>query len=173
MFGTNQRQRIVWLSIGVLVGLVVGGIWPQSPAHAVATAQQESFALCTAFVDDEGEGVFCLDSLTGELKGALLSSVNGQFAFQFQANVGAYLKVDATKGAKYVMVSGSANFRRGVGNAQFGNSVLYVAELNSGSVVAYGIPWARAARSTGPAPAVIPLTPLSAWKFRDVAIRGS
>jgi hypothetical protein len=126
-------------------------------------------------VDDDGEGVFCLDSLTGELKGAVLSTQNGKFSFQFQTNVAADLKVEATKGAKYLMVSGLANFRKTAGQAQFGTSVIYVAELNSGVVAAYGIPWNRAARTGGPGTAAmaqaIRLVPLDVWKFREVAIR--
>ena len=71
----------------VLLGLVFGGLWPDSPAHAVATSQIDSFAVCTGAVDDEGEGVFFLDSLTGDLKGAALNPQNGKFTALFGANV--------------------------------------------------------------------------------------
>ncbi len=38
MFQTLKYSRTTWLVIGLIAGLVIGGFWPDSPLHAVATA---------------------------------------------------------------------------------------------------------------------------------------
>jgi hypothetical protein len=83
-------------------------------------------------------------------------------------NVATSLGIDVTKNPRYLLVSGVANFRRGAGQQQMGNSVLYVAELTSGKVAAFGIPWTRAARN---APVQTTLTPLDVYQFRKVEVR--
>jgi hypothetical protein len=170
MLDANLRRRLCWTGGGVVLGLLFGGLWPNSPAHAVATSQIESFSICTAPIDEEGEGVFFLDYLTGELKGAALSPNFGKFNALFGVNVATTLGVDITKNPRYLLVSGQANFRRGAGNQQLGGSVLYVAELSSGKVAAYGIPWTRAARNAQQ-PVQVPLTPLDVYQFRNVQVR--
>jgi hypothetical protein len=170
MFEQTAWRRWSYLAAGVIVGLVLGGLWPDSPAHAVATAQIESFAVCTAPIDDEGEGIFFLDYLTGDLKGATLSPNNGKFAAFFQANVTADLGIDPSKAPKYLLVSGVNNFRRAAGGPQFGSSTIYVAELTSGKVVAYGIPWQRNARNAN-APIQANLMLLDSFQFRNVQVR--
>jgi hypothetical protein len=158
------------MAAGVIVGLVIGGLWPDSPAHAVATAQIESFAICTAPLDEDGEAVFFLDYLTGDLRGAAISPNNYRFAAAFQANVTTDLGVDATKQPKYLLVSGVNQFRKAAGGVQLGNSVIYVAELTSGKVAAYGIPWQRNLRNSNQ-PVKAPLQLLDSLEFRNVQIR--
>lgn len=171
MFDAKLRQRLCWTGGGVVLGLLFGGLWPSSPAHAVATSQIDSFSVCTAPVDEEGEAIFFLDYLTGDLKGAALNPNTGKFTAFFGANVANSLGVDITKNPRYLLVSGIANFRRGNGNGQLGNSALYVGELTSGKVVAYGIPWLRAARNAAMQPTVVPLLPLDSYQFRNVQVR--
>src|SRR5262249_17925542 len=132
MFDANLGRRLCWMSGGLLVGLVLGGLWPDSPAHAVATSRIESFAAWTGPIAADGEAIFFLDYLTGELKGAALNPNTGTFTASFGVNVAGGLGVDPTKNPKYLLVSGVANFRRAAGNSQMGSSVLYVAELTSG-----------------------------------------
>jgi hypothetical protein len=153
---------------GLVLGLVFGGLWPSSPAHAVATASLESFSVCTSPLDGEGEAIFFLDYLTGDLKGAALNPNTRTFTGFFSANVATGLGVDITKQPKYLLVSGMASFRRGAGVQQLGSSVLYVAELTSGKVAAYGVPWNPAARN---ASGQAPLIPLDVYQFRNVQVR--
>lgn len=170
MFDATLRRRVCWVSGGLIVGLILGGVWPDSPAHAVATSQLDSFSVCTAPIDDDGEAVFFLDYLTGDLKGAALNPNNGKFTAFFATNVASGLGIDVTKNPRYLLVSGMANFRRAAGTQQFGSSVLYVAELTSGKVAAYGIPWSRAARN---APVQAALAPLDVYQFRNVQVRSN
>jgi hypothetical protein len=174
MFDATVRRRVMWMGGGVVLGLVLGGVWPDSPAHAVATSQIESFSVCTAPIDEDGEGVFFLDYLTGELKGAALNPSNGKFTVVFGVNVATTLGVDITKNPKYLLVSGTANFRRAVNTQQMGSSVLYVAELSSGKVAAYGIPWNPRARTAAvSAPVPVTLAPLDVYQFRNVQVRSN
>lgn len=168
MFDANLKRRLCWMGGGLVLGLVLGGLWPNSPAHAVATASIDSFSVCTAPLDQEGEAVFFLDYLTGDLKGAALNPNTRTFTAFFATNVATGLGVDITKQPRYLLVSGGANFRRAPGSQQLGSSVLYVAELTSGKVAAYGIPWNSAARN---ASGQAPLMPLAVYQFRDVQVR--
>ena len=170
MSDPSLRQRWSYLAAGLILGLIAGGFWPDSPAHAVATAQLESFAVCTAPLDDDGEAIFFLDYLTGDLKGAAINPNNGKFTALFQANVTTDLGVDVTKGPKYLLVSGVNSFRRMAGGPQLGNSVIYVAELSTGKVVAYGIPWQKQARNSA-TEVKVSLQLLHGFTFRNVAVR--
>jgi hypothetical protein len=170
MFDATLRRRLWWLGGGVAVGLMLGGMWPDSPAHAVATSQIDSFSVCTAAIDDDGEAIFFLDYLTGDLKGAAINPQNGKFTAFFGVNVATSLGVDITKNPRYLLVSGTANFRRAAGGVQMGSSVLYVAELTSGKVAAFGVPWNRTGRN---APAQVTLTPLDVYQFRNVQVRSN
>jgi hypothetical protein len=164
MFDANLRRRLWWMGGGLVLGLVFGGIWPDSPAHAVATSQIESFSACTAPLDSEVEGIFLLDYLTGDLRGAALNPQTRTFTVSYSTNVAQAFGVDATKQPRYLLVSGLASFRGATGNQRLGNSVLYVAEMTSGKVAAYGIPWSTA-RVT--APVQLQLIPLDAFPFRN------
>ena len=53
---------------------------------------------------------------------------------------------------------------------QMGSSVLYVAELTSGKVAAYGIPWNRARPQRAPTKSPL-IVQLDVCQFRDVAVR--
>jgi hypothetical protein len=169
MSKTNLRQRFIWMGGGVVLGLILGGLWPESPAHAVATSQVDSFSVCTAPLDGDGEAIFFLDYLTGDLKGAALNPNTRQFTAFFSANVAQALQVDPSKNPRYLMVSGMASFRQGAGATRLGSSVIYVAEVTTGNVAAYGIPWNQAARNS--AGGTAPLVLLHGYKFRDVQVR--
>ncbi len=173
MFNASQGRRLCWMGGGLVLGLALGGLFPNSPAHAVATSQIDSFSVCTAPIDEDGEGIFFLDYLTGDLKGAALNPNSGKFSVEFGINVAAPLGIDITKNPRYLLVSGMANFRRGVGTQTMGSSVLYVAELTSGKVAAFAIPWNRQARSASAAGgmASVPLVPVATYQFRNVQVR--
>jgi hypothetical protein len=149
MSAFEKLSRLGWLAAGVLLGMAATVLWPQAPLQAVATDRQDNFAICTGPVDDEFEAVFFLDFLTGELKASVISPVSYKFNASFTANVIADLQVDVSKNPKFVMVTGVANLRKGAGgNLQPGASILYVAELTTGNVAAYAVPWARGAQNS-------------------------
>jgi hypothetical protein len=148
----TKKQRY-WLSaaaIGLASGLVLGGYWPHTPLHAVSTDRADTFAMATGPMDSDVEAVFILDFLTGDLKAMVLGKQAGTFSGFFECNVAKDLGVDPQKNPKFMMVTGVINLRR-TGRQQFGNSFCYVAEITTGKMAAYAVPWVASAFSSGQA----------------------
>jgi hypothetical protein len=159
----------VWLGLGVVLGLVVGGFWPNTPLHAVATDRVETFAVATGPVDEEVEAVYFLDFYTGDLTAMVLSRQTGKFNALYTYNVNADLGIDPSKSPKYLMVTGVADLRRTGGNRTLpSRSVLYVAEPTSGKVGVFAIPW-NSAQHASNQPILGKMVALDAKRFRAVA----
>jgi hypothetical protein len=156
----------ICLAIAVLCGVAIGMFWQQTPIHAVATDRVDNFAVATGPLDDDTEALFYLDFLSGELKATALSPIARKFFASFNANVVRDLGVDASKNPKYLMVTGNSVFRRGGGQVQPGNSVVYVAELTSGKVAAYAVPWSQVYAASG-RPIHAPLVLLDVYAMRN------
>ena len=142
MFGSLARYRPAWLVVGLAAGLALGAVLPHAPLHATATDRQDNFAIATGPVDESLEAIFMLDFLSGTLKSYVISTVTGKFTAYYERPVLPDLGVDATKNPKYLVVTGGANLRRS-GQIQPSLSVCYVAELTSGKMAVYAIPWSR------------------------------
>jgi hypothetical protein len=166
--------RVTWLLVGLAAGLVIGlnvaGLWPQVPLHAVATHGQENFAICTAPMDDDVEAVFILDDVTRDLKAAALNVQMRRFNTFFEYNVLRDLPTSGGKQAHYRIVSGVAAIRQNVAVGQMARSVVYVAEVSTGQLVAYGVPWVPG-RASSMVPYKGTIIPLDRWQFRTTAIR--
>ena len=168
MVSIPRRGWIIGLSLGLLPGLILGGLWTNTPLHAVATDRTKDFCMATGIVDETIEAVFLLDSLTGNLRGAVLSSQTPGFQARYEANVLTDLARSITEvnvrisqenaarkrdgdlprpqvrfpqAPRFMMVTGTSDLRRGMARAQPGLSVVYVAEAQTGIVLAYAIPW--------------------------------
>ncbi|MBI2826906.1 MAG: hypothetical protein HYX69_19700 [Planctomycetia bacterium] len=165
------RRPVVWLAAGVLIGIVAAGFWPHAQLHAVATDHTDNFTIATGPVDDELEAIFFLDFLTGTLKAAVISTSTGKFTALFETSVLNDLGITQGQNPRYLMITGVAGLRRSGAGLQPGTSVVYVAEVGSGKVAAYAIPWNR-----GQATAVQPfkgaLYRLDVLQFRNTPVRG-
>ncbi len=145
----------VGLSLGVLVGLMIGGMWPNTPLHATATDRVDRYAMATGFVHDGVEAVYYLDFLTGSLRAAVLSKSAQGFQAFFEANIHADMAaamstagVQMPQEPKYLMVTGVVDIRRVPGQRNTpGSAAIYVAEANTGVVLAYIVPWSIEAHS--------------------------
>jgi hypothetical protein len=171
----RKRSWAIGLALGLVVGLIFGGLWPSSPLHAVATDHSENFAMATGFVDDNVEAVFLMDFLTGSLKAAVVSNQRPGFQAFYESSVLADLAtsiaelnvrikaenvarkkqgaparpdVQAPQTPHFLMVTGMADLRRGAARARPSRSVVYVAETNTGVVLAYVLPWESDAHMT-------------------------
>jgi hypothetical protein len=151
----SRWKNIAWcgalfvtLAIGWLLG--VFGVWPGASLHATATDRVDSFAIATGALDSEVEGVYFLDFLTGDLNVAALSKQqNTGWIANFRRNVAKDLGVDMQKNPKFMMVTGVNSMRRGpTGSQQPSYATCYVAELTSGKVAAYVVPWNSSARQS-------------------------
>jgi len=132
------------VAVALAAGFVLGGlgVWPHTPMHAMATDRVDTFAIATGALDNEVEAVYFLDFLTGELHATALGKQAGGWTGNFHANVANDLKVDLQRNPKFMMVTGMAALRR-VGGSQLQPSfaICYVAELTTGKVAAYVVPW--------------------------------
>lgn len=139
------------LAIGVAIGLVFGGegategpTFQGMPVQALGASSGESYALTTGPVDGESEAIYALDFLTGDLYAWVYYPRGGQFGAQYGPyNVTADLQSEAGKTPSYVMVAGASEIRGPGGQSTFANSIVYVADSNTGRVAAYAIPWDR------------------------------
>jgi hypothetical protein len=150
MVRSRQYRWLVAVGIGLLGGLILSGLWPNTPLYAVATDRVETFAVATGPVDPDVEAVYFLDLLTGDLTALVLGKQPTMWTGYFHTNVAADLAIDPQRNAKYLMVTGVVALRRSGGTRQQPSSAMcYVAEVTSGKVAAYAIPWSPSMYAAG------------------------
>jgi len=164
----RQDGRFVWLVLGLLAGVAVSSLWPHEPVRASSADRNQKFALITTHVGQGYEGVFVLDFLTGRLTGACLGKGRGgvtEFMNFYFRNVAEDFNVGGG-GEPYYAISGGNAELQSRGKVQFGNSAIYVAELNSGKVGAYAIPYGITNVKAPP----VPLIPIGDFPFREANV---
>lgn len=165
---TSRRTPWLILALGITLGAGLMLLNPGQPLKASSANSNDKFSMTTVPVSTvpfDTEAVFVLDHLTGVLSGSVLNSQTGGFSHIYRHNVAADFQLNpATPEPKYSLVGGAATMRAGGGN-QPANGVVYVAELTSGGVIAYGfaVPRGRG----GPAP--IPMVRIDGFPFREAA----
>lgn len=156
-------------AMGLVAGLVLGGVWPYTPLHAVSTDRTDTYAIATGPVDAEVEAIYFLDFLTGDLGALVLGKKPLTWTGFFKANVSADLAIDPQKNPKFLMVTGVNGLRRAGGSRQQpSTAVCYVAEVTSGKVAAYAIPWQPPLYAAGQVQTA-PLVMVGATHFRQGA----
>ncbi len=170
MLHAVRKSRSVWLFAGIGIGLVIHALWADAPLEAVATDRYENFAIATGPLDNDVEALYFLDSATGDLMAAVLSTQTGQFNSFYKYNILNDLGVDPGKNPRFLIVTGVADIRRGSARLRPGRAIVYIAELTSGKVGAYAIPWARERHNAGQ-PFVGTFVPLDVTQMRVAAIR--
>jgi hypothetical protein len=181
---TNSRACAVccsqfWLGsiAAILVIAAVGlGYWfgssssPQAMAlppellHATATHGGSNLAVATGQIDDDSEGIFFLDFVTGDLQCWVFYPRTGAFGAKFTTNVGAQLP--GGKNAEYLMVTGGVLAKQAGANARLANSLVYVVDVRSGLFAAYGLPWNKASENSGQ-PQMGQLVSVGGGQFRN------
>jgi len=195
MRGALRHSRILWLVVGLVLGSVIGGFWPHTPLHAIATDRSETIIIATGLVDDNIEAIFFLDSLTGTLRAAVPSLQRmTEYQAMWEANASADLvacvrtvngnvaRLSGGKGAvprpaiqmpqapRFLMVTGLMDIRQGAARMRPSRSVVYVAEANTGIVMTYVLPWSMQMHNAGQ-PLRIPMTLWAADQFPTAVIR--
>lgn len=165
-----SRQIVKFFSVFVLGGMVGAAalaLMPDNELQAVSANSNDKFSMATVPVTtgfEDTEAIFVLDHLTGLLRGGVLNPT-GQFAFTYFYNVAGDFQINpATPDPKYSIVAGRAALRTTGGN-QPANGVVYVAELTSGNVIAYGFQIPRGRGSAVP----IPMFRIDGFGFREAA----
>lgn len=111
---------------------------------AASAARGKSISMATGSVDGNVEGLFILDHLSGDLQCWLLNSRTGAVGGIYRANVVNDLQVDKTGESEFLMVTGGFVYNGGNrGNLVPGQSVVYVADVNTGDVVGYALMYNR------------------------------
>jgi hypothetical protein len=164
-FSLLRTRAVLAAAIGgLLAGLILAGVWPHTPLHAVATDRSEDCVIATGALDDEMEGVFVLDLLTSTLRAAALSRTTGRFVAQYEANLTPDFTFDTPRKPRFTMVTGVVPLPRGNTPLQPSRAVVYVGESTTGKIVAYYVPWSRQKPLSGK------LVRLDAWPFRPVKV---
>ncbi len=161
---TQILRSAMMFAAGVLTMAAVACLIPQQSAQAPVAHGNDKFTMVTvpAIEVGETEAVFVLNHLTGQLTGAYLNVQTTKFSQLYLHNVAADFNVGATPEPKYAIVSAPAALRP-AGGVQPAYGIIYVAELSSGGVVAYG--FARPTnRNVG---TTMELVKLDYFKFAD------
>lgn len=137
---------------GTLIGLGLSSqttlTLPVTELQASSSDSGDSFAIATGPVDENGEGVFMLDFLTGDLQCVVMNHRAQRFNALFRTNVAADLGIERSKKPQYLMVTGQMNFVRGTALGRPAQSVVYVIDANTGNFASYGFTWRRDAAAT-------------------------
>lgn len=171
--GRLAQGRSAFLALGLTIGLVAGlnvqGLWPNVPLHATATEGYESFSIATGLVDNDVEGLYFLDYLTGDLVAAVINPKTGKFNAKFTYNIANDFP-GTGRNAKYLMVTGLVNMPRGRAGFQPASSIVYIADATSGQVGAYVMPWNSSMQASGK-PQTGVFQPLDVAQFRSTVVR--
>ncbi|MCX7388865.1 MAG: hypothetical protein NTX48_19545 [Planctomycetales bacterium] len=135
-------RSALMFATGVFVMGAVAYFWPQTLLKADAPNGNDKFTMITVKLLEGGEleGVFVLNHLTGVLTGAAINTQTGKFGYKYLHNVAADFQTSTkTPEPKYAIVTGTAALRT-TGGVQPSWGVIYVGELSSGAVIAYGFP---------------------------------
>lgn len=141
-----SESRGVWLVAGVIIGLSVTWFWPHEPIRADQADRADKFGIIStpATLPVAGlptfEAIFILDFVTGRLQGFFLNPTQGAFTQMYYRDVADDLRLNE-KGAAapvYAFVGGQGQFS-GQGQT-WGASMIYVAEMTTGALVAYAYP---------------------------------
>jgi hypothetical protein len=186
-----KRTRTAWLIAGVFAAALIGGMlsdvaknllnpsadehplaagfFKAMNVHATATNSTEALIIATGEIDTAIEGIFSLDPLTGELRGAVLSPAKTKFVARYT-----YPSVakdfEGAKNPKFLMVTGLGEMRQGYGpGGRAAHCIIYVAEVSSGRIVAYGVPW-DPTKAASPKGYMGSFVPLDAFSARDIAV---
>jgi hypothetical protein len=136
-FHTTKAKRAVLLSVGIVLGIVLTRLLPLAPLHASATDRQDTLAIATVEVEPGIEAVFMLDFLSGDMRAGILNPETHTFTATYFRNIVADLKVEIGKTPRYLMVTGGA-YMRTKSNWRLAPCAVYVVELTSGKMAAYG-----------------------------------
>lgn len=164
----RSLPSLVVVTAAAVVGGLIAGLTlrsaPLPQAHAASSLVEESFAVCTAFIDEGIEGFFILDFETGDLSGGVLGQTPLKFTRAYRHNVLKDLEIKAgkVKNPRFTLLSGMAVVG-GPAGTNMAPSVLYVTDVATGVTAAYGIPWNSQMAGT---PGMSELVPLDLAKPR-------
>lgn len=153
MFTT--RAKIGWMVGGIGIGLVAGflltsprdgaeSLFPSRPLYASAAATSDQFAVATGSIDQDVEGYYTLDFLTGDLQCVVVYPKTGKMGARFRANVLGDLPPERGKRPTYLLVTGNATLPAPAKQLQPARSLAYVLDTATGKFAIYGFAYSAA-----------------------------
>lgn len=188
MSGASRTQSWFLLGAGLTLGLLIGGATTigvligqhdltanlpgleELKLKAMASHGSDTFAIATGPVDEEVEGLFTLDFVTGDLQCYVVNSRSALPGGWFKTNIAKDLPPERGKKPNYLMVTGAYAPRATAGNARPAASLIYVVDANTGEVACYTFPWAKALAAGG-APQAREMSLVAKWKTRTLELR--
>jgi len=167
---TRQKRNAkwLWLVTGFAAGITLASIWPHEPVAAYSSDRNDKFAIISVPVGlGSGDAVFVLDFLTGRLTGAAMSRTRSGTAFisYYYRNLAEDFQINPSLEPQYAITVGSAEIQSRGGN-QWGSHAVYVAELSSGKVAGYPVPYTVSQVRRPP----VPLFPIDTFPFREATV---
>ena len=172
-FGIGVASGVL-LGAGILVGVVLTAaldVWPiwETPLEAVASSAGDTMAIATGPIDQGVEGLFVLDFITSELTCQVLNPRTAKLGGVYRRNVAADLGVEQGKQPKYLMVTGFLQVKQNIGNVKPAESVVYVADVNTGKYMAYILPWSKMAANNYQ-PQAAQMIPVGGGSSRNIVV---
>ena len=151
MVGKLKESAVLWIVLGVLLGFTATWLFHDQPAQATATDRNEEFAIATGLLQRDLEAVYLLDFRTGMLMATVMNTQTGQFQPFSSRRLANDFRIDPRSKPRFIMVTGrmqAATSRVPI------NHLLYVAEVNSGVMCAYFMPYLGATTAGSLAPGI-------------------
>ncbi len=138
---THFLRSVAVFGAGVVAAAAILTALPQRQAQAPVANGNDKFSMVTVQLQETGvpEGVFVLNNLTGMLVGGAINESTSKFSNRWVHNVAADFQTGNTPDPRYAIVTGPANLRS-AGGVQPAFGIIYVGELSTGRVIAYGFP---------------------------------
>jgi hypothetical protein len=163
-----KQSRLVWLAVGICSGLLLGGLVPHTPLHAMCNERSDDFAIATGAVDETTEAIFFLDFLTGDLKAAVVGGPRRTFCAYYGKNIRNDLGLDTGKTPNYRMITGlSSNLRGMTGRARPSTGLVFITNCSTCRTGAYGLLWDSNAMNAGKTVSNGTILLLGVVPFRD------
>ncbi|MCY2968204.1 MAG: hypothetical protein NT069_32000 [Planctomycetota bacterium] len=155
----SNESRLLWICFGLFVGVAMAWMWPHEPAFATNSDRDQDFAIFTVTVGNQAagiadpiDGVFILDFLTGQLRGAVLNRATGQFTSFYLIDLTKEFGITGGGKPKYAVATGNGQLNN-QGGVNLASGVIYIAEATTGKCLAYTFPWQDGnVRPTAPLP---------------------
>ena len=118
---------------------------PPELLKATASHGSSTMAIATGPIDEESEGIFFLDYLSGDLQCWVYYPRTATFGAKFMTNVRSQLP--GGKNPEYLMVTGAAVTTGTTNNTRPAACLVYVMDVQEGVFAAYTLPWNRSTRN--------------------------
>jgi len=163
----RANRPILWVVVGLIAGAAMTLTFGRpDPAFATATDHSEDFSIATGPVAETLEAVYILDFRTSRLRASVINRQYGKFLTLFERDLSKDFGLGGRMRPRFIMVTGTTGFAGRMTQYPV-LSILYVAEVNSGKMVAYYLPYSgeNVRGST-----VLPIWPLDGFQFRPETV---